>query len=169
MKTKITVLLIAALAVAVQPLRAAEPKAMVLTQAEAPVLITKYETRYKRSDKPDENGVSHKVEYKNRMDRRIVAIEFGFVEFTVWNEHIETLIANDMDAVGGGKSGEGVWLHDPMTGFIFHTGVAYVSRVRFEDGEIWTANADEVAEHMRSVEPSFSADMLRPNTSGAGR
>jgi len=169
MKTRITVLLSAVLAVAVQPLGAAEPKALVLTQAEAPVLITKYQNRYTRSDKVDENGVSHKIEYKNRTDRRIVAIEFGFVEFTVWNEHIETLIANDMDAVGGGKSGEGVWLHDPLTGFIFHTGVAYVSRVRFEDGEIWNANVEEVAEHIRSVEPSFSAEMLRPATAGPGR
>ena len=164
MKTTITVLLAAALALTTHPIRAAEPKALVLTQAEAPVVITKYQNRYTRSDKADENGVSHKVDYKNRTDRRILAIEFGFVEFTVWNEHIETLVANDLDAVGGGKSGDGSWLHDPTTGFLFHTGIAYVSRVRFEDGEIWTADPEDIAAHMRSIESSFSVEMLRPKT-----
>ncbi len=164
MKTTITVLLGALLVLAVEPLGAAEPKALVLTQEEAPVLITKYQTRYNRSDKFDENGVGHKLDYKNRSERRILAVEFGFVEFTVWDEHIETLIANDLDPVGGGKSGDGSWLHDPPTGFLFHTGIAYVSRVRFEDGEIWTANPEDVAAHMRSIEPSFSVEMLKPKT-----
>ncbi len=163
--TRITVLVCAALAFAIQPVRAAEPKALVLTQAEAPVVITKYQNRYTRSDKPDEQGINHRLDYKNRTNRRILAIEFGFVEFTVWNEHIETLIANDLDEVGGGKSGDGSWLHDPPTGFIFHTGIAYVSRVRFEDGEIWTANPDAIVEHIRGVEASFSAEMLKPKGS----
>jgi hypothetical protein len=162
---RITVLVCAALALAIQPMRAAEPKALVLTQAESPVVITKYQTRYTRSDKATELGINHRLDYKNRTDRRILAIEFGFVEFTVWNEHIETLIANDLDEVGGGKSGDGSWLHDPATGFLFHTGIAYVSRVRFEDGEIWTANPDDIVEHIRGVEASFSAEMLKPKGS----
>ncbi len=163
---RITVLVAAAFAIGTTPLaRAADPKALVLAQTEAPVSITKYQTRYTRSDKPDEQGITHKLDYKNVTNRRILAIEFGFVEFTIWNEHIETLIANDLDETGGGKSGDGSWLHDPPTGFIFHTGIAYVSRVRFEDGEIWTADPNDVAEHIKGVEASFSVEMLKPKGS----
>ena len=144
------------------PFDPVEPRSMVVTQAEAPVEITKYTARYLRSDKAEEQGINHRVEYRNRTERRIDAVEVGFVEFDIWNEHLDTLIGNDLDGVGARKSGEGSWLHDPPAAFIFHTGIAYVSRVRFTDGEIWAASLDEIAEQVRSVEASFEAELLKP-------
>jgi hypothetical protein len=163
---KITVLAAAVAALAAtQSTRAAGPKAMVMTQAEAPVVITKYTARYDRSDNATEQGISHRIEYRNRSERRIEALEVGFVEFNIWNEHLDTLIGNDLDAVAVGRAGEGSWLHDPPAGFTFYTGVAYISRVRFEDGEIWTADLNAIAEHLRSLEAAFSVEMLRPKGS----
>ena len=141
---------------------AIEPRAMVVTQPESPIQITKYSPRYLAAGKADAQGINHRVEYRNRTERRIEAVEIGFVEFDIWNEHIDTLVGNDLDAVGAGKSGDGSWLHDPPAAFIFHTGIAYVSRVRFADGEIWTASLEETAGQIRSVDASFQADLLKP-------
>jgi hypothetical protein len=162
MKT-ITVLGGAAVAfAAAHTLIAAEPKAMVMTQPDAPVVITKYTARYLSAAKASEQGVNHRIEYTNRSERRIEALEIGFVEFNVWNEHLDTLFGNDLDAVTAGRSGEGSWLHDPPAAFTFYTGVAYISRVRFDDGEIWTADLDAIAEHLKSLEANFSVEKLRP-------
>lgn len=161
-KTTVLAASAVAFAAAVHTLIAAEPKAMVMTQPDAPVIITKYSARYLSAAKASEQGVNHRVEYTNRSERPIEALEIGFVEFDVWNEHLDTLLGNDLDAVIAGRSGEGSWLHDPPAAFTFYTGVAYISRVRFDDGEIWTADLDAIAQHLTSLEANFSVEKLRP-------
>lgn len=136
-----------------------QAKALVIEQPEAPLTITQYQARYVNSK--DEVGISHRLEYQNKTDRRIQAVEVGLVAFDIWNEFIEKIAANDLDRIGGGRSGDGAWLHNPQAAFIFHTGIAYISRVRFEDGEIWTADTATIAEQIKGVHPAFTVEMLK--------
>ena len=45
---------------------AIEPRAMVVTQPESPIQITKYSPRYLAAGKADAQGINHRVEYRNR-------------------------------------------------------------------------------------------------------
>jgi hypothetical protein len=124
------------------------------------VLVTSYRVEYqKRTDEAAE-GLRHDVEYRNRGEGRIVAIQFGFVSFDVWNEFLSKTPA----LAGAGLSARGrdrnTWFTSTDAGVAFHTGVVYVDRVRFESGEIWTADLDAVVNAMRAVQKDFSAEHL---------
>jgi len=154
------ILAVTALIASGQPVDAQAPRALIIDQPEAPVVITKYTARQLGTGKV-ESGLNYRLEYRNRSERRVEAIEVGIVAFDIWNEYLDKLMATDLDSIGSGKSGDGSWIHDPAAAFLFHTGVAYVSRVRFENGDIWTADLDAVAENIRSVQSGFSAEMLK--------
>ena len=153
-------ILAAALFLLAVPAGAQAPRALIIDQPDAPVVITKYTARQLGTGKV-ESGINHRLEYRNQTERRVEAIEVGIVAFDIWNEYLDKLMATDLDSLGSGKSGDGSWIHDPAAAFLFHTGVVYVSRVRFENGDIWTADLDAVAENIRSVQSGFSAEMLK--------
>ncbi len=153
-------ILAAALFLPAVPAIAQAPRALIIDQPEAPVLITRYTARQIGTGKV-ESGINYRVEYRNRSERQVEAIEVGIVAFDIWNEYLDKLMATDLDSLGSGKSGDGSWIHDPSAAFLFHTGVAYVSRVRFDNGDIWTADLEAVAENIRSVQSDFSVEVLK--------
>ena len=59
----------------------------------------------------------------------------------------------------GGKE-DGAWVANALAESAFYTGVAYVSKVRFEDGEIWTADNDEVLSQLREIEQDLNIETL---------
>jgi hypothetical protein len=52
-------------------------------------------------------------------------------------------------------------LLDPYADFSFLTGVAYISRVRFDDGQIWVADLNAVEGELRKIDKDFDAARLK--------
>ena len=48
-----------------------------------------------------------------------------------------------------------------LTLFSFLTGVAYVSKVRFDNGEIWSTDLESIAEELRKIEAEFDVSKLK--------
>ncbi len=71
-----------------------------------------------------------------------------------------------MSPVAPSSKEKGGWVARAYADFSFHTGVAYVSKVRFEDGEIWTADLDAIAQEMRKIEKDFDVKQLRKKDEG---
>ena len=73
-----------------------------------------------------------------------------------------------MDRTGGisievilpGASDKGTWVARAYADFSFLTGFTYVSKVRFSDGTIWSADLDVIAEEMRKIERDFDVQKL---------
>jgi hypothetical protein len=59
-----------------------------------------------------------------------------------------------------GQKDKGEWVASRYADFSFHTGVGYVSKVRFADGEIWSADTAILLE-MRKIQKDFDVSKLK--------
>ena len=53
-----------------------------------------------------------------------------------------------------------MWVARAYADFSFLTGIAYINKVRFDNGEIWSADLDAVADEMRKIEEDFDVERL---------
>ena len=107
--------------------------------------------------------ISHQIKLLNRGSKKLIAVEFGFVEFNLFNEYLgrlHGLTANDLPDPSGPKPKTAGWYHSPYAAFGFLTGVAYVSQVRFDDGQIWKADMNEIVVELKKIETDFDATVL---------
>jgi hypothetical protein len=142
-----------------------KPETKIIEQPGAPVKITSYSAAYQAaSTYSPRNGIEHSVAYQNTTDRLIVAVAFGLVSFDVWNEYLDRLSGISTDPLKPQGKSTGEWESSSYADFSFHTGIAYVSRVRFEDGEIWEADTKAILNEMRKIEKDFDASRLKPKT-----
>lgn len=112
---------------------------VIVNMDNAPIEILEF-GKYYREDK---DHISSVVEYKNKVNRDIVASAITMVYYDPFNEKeggvkgIATNLLVKNDVVKGGWSIYG----EPE---FVKTAIAFVSAVRFEDGEVWRADLDEV-------------------------
>ena len=137
-----------------------EPVAIAVEQPNAPLKITSYSAAYQKGSRYATEGIRHEAEYQNVTDREIVACQIGLVAFSIFNEFLDRTGGIDMDDIAPNKSKKGAWVARAYSDFSFHTGVAYVSKVRFADGEIWEADLDEVTSALREIESDFDVTRL---------
>lgn len=133
----------------------------VVSQPSAPLTISAYEARYEpRSSQYSTRGIHHELKYENKGQKEIVALQIGLISFDVWNEFLDRTQGLDRQGLAVGKTGGGTWIANRYADFSFLTGVAYVNRVRFADGEIWTADEREVLAELRKIQKDFDAANL---------
>ena len=135
----------------------------VLEQGGAPVEIVGYTANYQRgtSSRYSREGIRHSVTYRNISGRKIVALQFGLLSFNIFNEFQDRLGGYTIEDVAPEESATGEWLASALAESSFYTGVAYVSKVRFEDGQVWSADLDEVAKQVQELEEEFSVEKLK--------
>jgi hypothetical protein len=90
-----------------------------------------------------------------------VAIRFGLVSFDIFNRFLDFTGGIDMEDLSSGKEKTGSWVSLAYADFSHHTGVAYVDKVRFADGTIWTADQHVITAELRKVEADFDAKRLQ--------
>ena len=116
----------------------------ILEQDNAPVSIRKYEPRSWGSGYDASDGVRHSLRFRNDTDRVVVAVKLGALCYNVFNEFqegSEAIVVKDI-LPGKRESDVIVTYHDDPSSFL--TGLAYVSKVRFMDGEVWEADPDDL-------------------------
>ncbi|HVL67170.1 MAG TPA: hypothetical protein VM364_07895 [Vicinamibacterales bacterium] len=138
-----------------------KPAARIVEQADAPVKITSYSARYIRGSQYTTEGIHHELKYQNNSDRQIEALQVGLISFDVWNQFLDRTNGLSTSSLASGKAGSGTWIARAYGDFSFLTGVAYVRRVRFADGTIWTADEDRIVEELRQIEKDFDASILK--------
>ncbi len=157
-------LALAALALAVgRPAGAGtlDPVCQVVAQPDAPVVIDGYTCQYHASG-AREGGIRHVVRYKNSAARRTVAVQVGIVSFDAFDELIAASRGVSLEATRVNDHEEVSFLQSHPAAFSFHTGVAYVARVRFDDGTVWRADLPRVVESLRRVQHDFDPKDLQP-------
>lgn len=58
----------------------------------------------------------------------------------------------------------GFWVATASADFQFLTGVVYVAKIRFEEGEIWSVDLEEIAKELREIEKGFDVSKLLETT-----
>jgi len=140
------------------------PLCVLLNQPEAPLEILEYSARYGPVEgKAQEGGIEHQVTCQNVGDRKIVAVEITFLSFDIWNELFDRTTRTLVKELTSGAECGVRWfapLAEGVDGSSFHTGVAYVSRIRFDDGKFWSADRSELAGVLEKVAPDIPPSSL---------
>ena len=127
----------------------------IVEQAEAPIQVTAYRAEYSKRSNDAPEGIRHEVEYRNRSNQKVVAIQFGLMSFDLWNEFLARTAGISTEQVSPRARERGAWTTATDSAFAFHTAVVYVDRVRYESGEIWTADRDLIVAAMRAIQKDF--------------
>ena len=107
-----------------------------------------------------DEGIAHVVEYRNITERKIVAVVFGLLAFDIFNESQDVVQGWSLDGLEPDVSESGTWTRRSNMEEAFHTGMVYVAKVRFENGEIWRADLEDIVKQIQKVEEDFSPDSL---------
>ncbi len=101
------------------------------------------------------------MEYENVTDRKIIAIELGLVSFDVWDDFLHFMHGLDMEKLSPGNDEDGFWKGYDKKSYSLKLGMAFVNRVRFEDGEIWHADAEKILQELQKVDSSIDIDDIK--------
>lgn len=155
-----TLVLLACTFLATHVAYAQKPVTIVVEQTDAPLTIRAYDASYSEGGRYSTKGIRHEVTYSNTSGRKIVASQIGLVSFSIFNKFLDRTGGIDMDDIEPNATADGTWVASSYADFSFHTGIAYVARVRFEDGEVWEADLDEVTRALRKIESDFDVAKL---------
>jgi len=112
---------------------------VIVNHANAPVTITAF-GKYKYED---DTHISSVVEYTNTTGRDIEALAITMVYFDAFNEREDGVRGISTDTLPAGQQDKGAWSTYGNPGFV-KTAMAFVSAVRFADGEVWLADMEDV-------------------------
>lgn len=141
-----------------------ESVSKILDQPNSPIKILTYKSAYGMHSKvalvgEKTEGVRHQAEYQNVSERGILAVQLGYFMFDLFNEYLGDAGTIEMDLLkpGDKDKSDGVASY----GATFLTGVAFVSKVRFADGEVWRANLDNIAQELAKIDKEFEISALK--------
>jgi len=149
---------------------AIEPVSKIVQQPDSPLEITKYNARYDVAltdyndplSKYKKPGVKHEIFYQNKSGKGIIAVEMTLINLDVWDETMSIDRATSIVDANSEPAKKVIWTVavPEGTGFMFLTGIVYISKVRFADGEIWKADKNEIASKLKSVYKDFDVSAL---------
>lgn len=138
---------------------------VILNQPDAPMNITEFTANYQEKGRYTSEGVRYNVSFKNSKDKTIVAYAVGFFSFDVFNRPLgRQLEGFSVKTISQISDGKGVWVQRMSNPSLFKdygTGVAYVAHVRFEDGTIWSYNAEAVLSQLQEFESTLTLEDLK--------
>lgn len=149
-----------------QLLAAPSPVGVIIGQPNSPIEITQYKAIYQRRSNYTTEGIAHDLQYRNRGNQKVVAIRFGLVSFSVFNQFLGKTGGVSMEELIPGQAEKGSWVAMHYAGFSFLTGLSYVDLVRLEDGTIWQADEAAILDEIRKIEKDFDAKLLREKERG---
>ncbi len=98
-----------------------------------------------KSQGEDEDHISSVVKFKNRTDRDIEALAITMVYYDAFNEKQDGIMGIFTDPLYANRQRNAGWSTYGEAAFV-KTAIAYVSAVRFIDGEVWKADIKKVIE-----------------------
>lgn len=112
---------------------------VIANHEDAPIEITAF-GKYKYED---DNEISSVVEYRNKTSRDIEAFIITMIYFDAFNEREDGVKGVSTNLLPAFDEGMGAWSTYGKPSFV-KTAMAFVSAVRFVDGEVWRADTEAV-------------------------
>jgi hypothetical protein len=97
----------------------------------------------------------------------IAAVEFRFLTFNVWGEHVRTLVSSCIKDIGprGVLNDTAQWsLFSEAEGMEHFASIGYVARVRTADGKVLNADTNFLLREAQRFTEKFSEEDLEPKT-----
>ena len=140
-------------------------EAVVIQQSGSPLEIVSYSAKYvEGGSRYSTEGVSHSVVLRNVGKQNVHAYTIAFRSFDAFNEDMGRGLGGvSIATLGVDGTVSGSWTQKPYAPFSFDkygTGVAYISRVRLEDGTIWSADQAYVLSELQKIQDDLTADIF---------
>ena len=132
-----------------------------IQDSDSPVALASYTARFRKSERYITEGIHHSILYKNRSDRLIQAVQITFISFSVFNRFLDRTGGISIEDLEPDETKRGTWVATAYADFSFLTGIAFVSKVRFSDGTIWTYNEQRILRELREIQEDFDVEKLR--------
>ena len=132
----------------------------VMEQTDSPIQIVEFTSEFGGRDN---DYIVFEARYLNTTDRPIIGIKYGFIAYDLFNESLGGLsgVKTERGGLDGGEDDSSRWQTRARGVARAHeTGIAYVQKVRFADGELWIADRDELAEKLDALVPGGGASLL---------
>ena len=141
----------------------AEGENLILEQPDSELIIQNYEGEYEDGESRwRSEGAMHSVDIKNRSEQDIVAYSITFMCFDVFNRTLgRPLDGYAIETIESGKEINSRWNQRLSQAGLFKkygTSIAYVSRIRFEDGTIWEYDSNIILEQVQEIEESLTVE-----------
>ena len=131
------------------------PATFIIAQQDSPIAVRTYAAEADRlaavASESDTAGIAHTVAYRNTIGQRVVAVQFGFVAFNVFDEVLEYRAGLTLRELDAGADRTDRWVFRGPARFSFLAGAVFVHKVRFESGEIWRADMETVIESLGAI------------------
>jgi hypothetical protein len=124
----------------------------VMPQADSPVQAVAYEAEIWGTGSGLGDGVNHDFRFQNVSDRGVVAVKFGLLCYDIFDEFqdgTEEIVVRDL---APGETTRYTFQSFPPAPSSFYTGLIYVRKVRFLDGEIWEAAPEDLDGKIQAFE-----------------
>lgn len=148
-----------------------------INQSGAPIVIEKVTGAFASSGRGlDCDSCNHQydLKIKNISDKEIKGVRIGFVNFDHWNEVLNVLYGTRRRPIRPGKSVGDAW-HFPASSeskgntvlidrdhrYPIFTSVAFVDKIRFDDGTFWYHDENFVIQELKKIQEDFDADKLQ--------
>ena len=144
---------VALLAVVVAASAALAADDKVMKQPDSPIQITVFASEFGGRDN---DYIIFEARYQNASSRSVIGIKFGFIAYDLFNESLGGVSGVDINrnGVGAGDVDSGRWQTRARGVASAHeTGIAYVRKVRFADGELWIADQDDLTVKLNELVP----------------
>lgn len=140
---------------------------LVIDVANSPITLTEFKaTYYAGSGNYPRPSVNYYVTVNNNSDKKVVAYKIGFMAFDAFKDALgRGLNGYAIDVIPPGGMMSSGWEHSLVEAGLFQSygmGVAYPTKVRFEDGTIWEADTAEVLQELRKIESGLTIEDLSP-------
>lgn len=129
-----------------------EPTTLILNQPDAPISLNRYEADYDGVRLFRSDGVRHEIAFQNATDQPIAAVKFKLVMYSVFYDVIAREDGVALDPLGSKEGAEESWTYDPPDAATFHVGAAYVSKVRFANGDLWESRSEAIDEQLSQID-----------------
>jgi len=116
---------------------------VIVNMDNAPVEILEF-GKWGRAE-ADEDRIASIAEYKNKTDRDIKALAITMMYYDAFEEKEDGVKGISTDLLKASEQNRSGWSIYGKPNFV-KTAIAFVSAVRFLDGEVWRADIDEVIE-----------------------
>jgi hypothetical protein len=140
-------------------------ESVTIEQENSPFIIKSFSAKYQSGGSYSSEGVRFDVEITNNSGREIVAYMMGFYAFDTFNRSLgRPFNGYSIDNVGVGKTEKAAWVNRYSSSALFDkygTGLAYVSKVRFKNGEIWENDASFILSELQKFEESLTLEDLQ--------
>ena len=143
------------------------PVEVISDQPDSPLRLTEFDAWHQDSspyggqyNPGNPERINYEVEIQNVSDRKVVAYRLGFVSFDVFNQYLSRSVGQAVEDLDPGDDEKMGWSDQKSNSGGFHTGVIYVDRVRFENGDIWVADLQPIGDYLMQIEENFDLTVL---------